>query len=180
MVGRRLALVVALASAAGISGGLAANNPPRFDPRDEPVNTQGTPRLALEPRSPAQPPVTGNPLWGIPLKSLTATRERPIFLPSRRPPAPVVAAAPVEPAKPPPPPPPEPDRPALRLLGIVTGATDGFAIFVSDTTRDIIRLKTGEGHEGWILRSVKAREAVLEKNRRSAVIELPPPTGDRK
>ena len=62
----------------------------------------------------------------------------------------------------------------------LTGATDGFAIFVSDTTRDIIRLKTGEGHEGWILRSVKAREAVLEKNRRSAVIELPPPTGDRK
>ena len=68
--------------------------------------------------------MTGNPLWGIPLKSLSATRERPIFLPSRRPPAPAVAAAPAQPPKPPPPPA-EPERPALRLLGIVTGTSDG-------------------------------------------------------
>jgi general secretion pathway protein N len=180
----RLSAIVVLASTFAVSVGLAANNPPRFDPRDDSVATPGAPRLGIEPIAPApEPAVTGNPLWGIPLKSLTATRERPIFSPSRRPPAPVVAAAPVEPAKAPPPPPPppaEPERPALKLLGIVSGASDGFAIFISDTTRDIIRLKTGEGHEGWILRSVKAREAVLEKNRRSAVIELPPPMGDRK
>jgi general secretion pathway protein N len=180
MSSRRLSATVVLASTFAVSLGLAANNPPRFNPRDDSVDVPGAPRLGIEPIAPApEPAVTGNPLWGIPLKSLTATRERPIFLPSRRPPAPAVAAAPVEPPKPPPPPA-EPERPALRLLGIVTGTTDGFAIFVSDTTRDIIRLKTGEGHEGWILRSVKAREAVLEKNRRSAVIELPPPTGDRK
>jgi len=186
MIARRslTGIVAAVASAAAITIALAANNPPRFDPRGEQVGAPGTPRLGIDSASPstAETPVTGNPLWGIPLKSLSATRERPIFLPSRRPPAPVVAAAPPEPPKPPPPAPPpaEPERPALRLLGVVTGTTDGFAIFVSDTTRDIIRLKTGEGHEGWILRSVKAREAVLEKNRRSAVIELPPPTGDRK
>jgi general secretion pathway protein N len=178
---RRLAVIIAaLASAATVSAGLAANNPPRFDPRDEQVATPGTPRLGIEPGATGEPTMSGNPLWGIPLKTLSATRERPIFLPSRRPPAPAVAAAPIQPPKPPPPPPAEPERPALRLLGIVTGTTDGFAIFVSDTTRDIIRLKTGEGHEGWILRSVKPREAILEKNRRSAVIELPPPTGERK
>ena len=185
MIARRslTGIVAAVAGAAAITVALAANNPPRFDPREEQAGAPGTPRLGIDSGSTlaAEFPVTGNPLWGIPLKSLSATRERPIFLPSRRPPAPAVAAAPVEPPKPPPPPPPaEPERPALRLLGIVSGTTDGFAIFVSDTTRDIIRLKTGEGHEGWILRSVKAREAVLEKNRRSAVIELPPPTGDRK
>jgi general secretion pathway protein N len=184
MIARRplTGMMPVLASATAITVALAANNPPRFDPRDEQVGAPGTPSLGIDSGSAptAEFPVTGNPLWGIPLKSLSATRERPIFLPSRRPPAPAVAAAPVEPPKPPPPPPAEPERPALRLLGIVSGTTDGFAIFVSDTTRDIIRLKTGEGHEGWILRSVKAREAVLEKNRRSAVIELPPPTGDRK
>ena len=185
MIARRslTGIAAAVASAAAITVALAANNPPRFDPRGE-QGGAGTPGLGIDSGSPstAETPITGNPLWGIPLKSLSATRERPIFLPSRRPPAPVVAAAPPEPTKPPPPAPPpaEPERPALRLLGVVTGTTDGFAIFVSDTTRDIIRLKTGEGHEGWILRSVKAREAVLEKNRRSAVIELPPPTGDRK
>jgi hypothetical protein len=184
LVPRLLGMVAALAGGFTVSVSLAANNPPRFDPREEQINAPSTPRLGIDPRpiSPAEPTATGNPLWGVPLKSLTATRERPIFLPSRRPPAPpAVAAAPVEPPKPPPPPPPpEPERPALKLLGVVTGTSDGFAIFVSDTTRDIIRLKTGEGHDGWILRSVKAREAVLEKNRRSAVIELPPPTGDRK
>jgi hypothetical protein len=172
---QRLAgIVTAVASAATISLCLAATNPPR--PRDESISTPGTPGRGIEVAPTAEPPVSGNPLWAIPLGSLSATRERPIFLPSRRPPA--VAAAPVEPPKFAPPPP-EVERPALRLLGIVAGTTDGFAIFISDTTRNIIRLKTGEGHEGWILRSVKAREAVFEKNRRSEVIELPPRSGDR-
>ncbi len=164
---QRLAgIVTAVASAATISLCLAATNPPR--PRDESISTPGTPGRGIEVAPTAEPPVSGNPLWAIPLGSLSATRERPIFLPSRRPQPPKFA-----------PPPPEVERPALRLLGIVAGTTDGFAIFISDTTRSIIRLKTGEGHEGWILRSVKAREAVLEKNRRSEVIELPPRTGDR-
>jgi hypothetical protein len=34
---------------------------------------------------------SGNPLWAIPLKELSATRERPIFSPSRRAPAPADA-----------------------------------------------------------------------------------------
>ena len=46
---------------------------------------------------------SGNPLWAIPLSALTATRERPIFLPSRRAPAPAVAGTPVVVAAPPPP-----------------------------------------------------------------------------
>ena len=121
--------------------------------------------------------MSGNPLWVIPRESLTATRERPIFRPSRRPPPPALAAAPVAPQSPPPAP---EVQPALRLLGVVIGATEGFAVFISETTQNIIRLKTGEGHEGWILRSVKAREAVLEKNHRSAVIELPLPMADGK
>jgi hypothetical protein len=125
----------------------------------------------------SEPAISGNPLWVIPRESLTATRERPIFRPSRRPPPAALAAAPVAPQSPPPAP---EAQPALRLLGIVIGATEGFAVFISETTQNIIRLKTGEGHEGWILRSVKAREAVLEKNHRSAVIELPLPMADGK
>src|SRR5262249_53698680 len=51
----------------------------------------------------------GNPLWAIPLRSLSATRERPIFLPSRRPPAPRVVASPAPaPVQPSPPQQPEP------------------------------------------------------------------------
>ena len=174
---RLIGILVCALSAAAASLGLAANNPPRFDPRDEAISAPG--KLGIEPALRPDLSASGNPLWAIPLTSLSATRERPIFLPSRRAPAPAVAAAYIEPPKTAPPPP-EPDRPALRLVGVVTGTADGFAVFISDTTRDIIRLKTGEGHEGWILRSVKAREAVLEKNRRSAVIELPQPAGSHK
>jgi general secretion pathway protein N len=172
-------IVVALAG----NLALAANNPPRFDPRDDATGAPSTPRLGIEPVAPGsatEVPTSGNPLWAIPLESLRATRERPIFLPSRRAPAPAVAAAPPAKAAAVAPPPPEPDRPPLSLVAVVTGKADGYAVFVNVTTRDIVRLKTGEGHEGWILRSVKGREVVLEKNRRRAVIELPHPTGDKK
>src|SRR5262249_50209039 len=84
----RLSAIVVLASTFAVSVGLAANNPPRFDPRDDSVATPGAPRLGIEPIAPApEPAVTGNPLWGIPLKSLTATRPpaRARFPPPRAP-----------------------------------------------------------------------------------------------
>ena len=171
---RCTSIAIAVVSAATISLCLAASDPPALK-RAESSSTPGAPE-AMEAAPTAHQSISGNPLWVIPRESLTATRERPIFLPSRRPP-PALAAARVET---PPPPAPEAQRPALRLLGIVTGATEGLAVFVSETTQNVIRLKTGEGHEGWILRSVKAREAVLENNRRSAVMALPPRMEDRK
>ena len=119
---------------------------------------------------------SGNPLWAIPLSSLTATRERPIFLPSRRPPAPAVAGPPPAPVRPPPPPPAEPDRPRLALVGAVAGDSEGIAIFLDQTTRGIVRLRTGENHSGWILRSVKGREATLQKDRETVLLALPAPS----
>ena len=62
----------------------------------------------------------GNPLWAIPLSTLTATRERPIFLPTRRPPSPVIANTPIEPTRPVAAPPPE-QPPRFALVGAVTG-----------------------------------------------------------
>jgi len=122
---------------------------------------------------PADP--TGNPLWAIPLSSLTATRERPIFLPSRRAPAPAVAGTPVVVA-PPPPPSTEPDQPPLTLVGAIVGDSEGFAVFLDQATNNVVRLKTGQDHMGWVLRSVKGREATLEKNKRTATLTLPVPT----
>jgi hypothetical protein len=130
-------------------------------------------RPAPRPQGAGEP--HGNPLWAIPLKSLSVTRERPIFLPSRRPPAPAVAGPPpAAPARPPPPP--EPERPRLALVGAVVGETEGIAIFLDQATRGIIRLRTGENHSGWVLRSVKSREATLEKNRESILLALPAPS----
>jgi len=46
---------------------------------------------------------------------------------------------------------------------------------IDETTRAIVRLRTGESHAGWTLRSVKGREAILEKNRETAVVAIATP-----
>jgi hypothetical protein len=126
------------------------------------------------------PPVVraGNPLWAVPLSSLTSTRERPLFSSSRRPPPPPVVAAPVVQTKPPPPPPKprEPERPRLSLVGTV-GGDDGIAVFVDQATQAIVRLRTGEGHDGWVLRTVGGREVTLQNDRDTAILTLPRPEG---
>jgi general secretion pathway protein N len=77
---------------------------------------------------------------------------------------------------PPPPPPREPDRPRLALVGTV-GGEEGIAVFVDQSTQAIVRLRTGEGHEGWILRSVGGREVTLQRKHDTAILALPAPTG---
>jgi len=119
---------------------------------------------------------SGNPLWAIPLRSLTATRERPIFLVSRRPPTPAVAAAFV----PPPPPLPapqagEPDHPLLQLVGTIAGNSAGIGVFLDESTKDVVRLRVGETFGGWTLRSVRRRETVFDKGAQSALLSLPTP-----
>ena len=104
----------------------------------------------------------GNPLWAIPVRQLTATRERPLFNPSRRAPAPLVASAP------PPPPrpaekPPEAEPLQLSLTGTVAGGGGAIGVFLDKASGTPLRLKVGEKHKGWTLRSVGRREAVLAK-----------------
>lgn len=120
-----------------------------------------------------KPLASANPLWAIPLSTLTATRDRPLFSPSRRAPKPVVANAPAVP--PPPPAPAVAQRPDLVLVGTVTGDTRGVAVFVDTTTRGTVRLRTGEDHSGWTLRSVEAKSVTLRKGSASETLALPPP-----
>ena len=138
-----------------------------------PAPVDVSPTAPARVQQPADP--SGNPLWAVPLSSLTATRERPIFLPSRRAPAPAVAGTPVVMASPPPPAA-EPDQPPLTLVGVIAGDTEGFAVFLDTATNGAVRLKTGQDHQGWVLLSVKGREATLEKNKRTATLTLPAPT----
>lgn len=140
------------------------------------IKLDKTPTEVVKERVPS-----GNPLWAIPLGSLAITRERPIFSPSRRPSAPaVVAIAPPRIAQPMvASPPAAPQHPNLALIGTVVGETEGFGVFLDQTTHNVVRLKTGEGHAGWILRSVKAREATLEKARQTETLRLPAPSEQR-
>jgi hypothetical protein len=123
---------------------------------------------------------TGNPLWAVPLRTLSVTRERPIFSPSRRPPPPAVVAAPyIPPAAPTPPKPAEPDRPLLTLVGTVVGETDSIGVFFDQSAKSVIRLRTGQDHTGWILRSVQGREASFQKDNRTAILALPAPGAEQ-
>jgi general secretion pathway protein N len=124
-----------------------------------------------------QPP-SGNPLWGIPLKQLSATRDRPIFSPSRRPPPaaiPVTAVAtslPVQAPK-------QPERPQLSLIGTIVSGDDGFAIFVDQTTKAPLRIKLGAGYQGWMLRQIEARSVTLQKGEEVVMLSFPERTNDR-
>jgi general secretion pathway protein N len=121
------------------------------------------------------PPAGGNPLWDIPLSSLIATQERPIFLPSRRRPAAALAPPVALPAAPPPPISVQPEQLPLKLLGTVVGSDKGIAICLNQSNNSVIHVVTDEAFQGWILRSVDKREAVFEKASRRAVLTLPSP-----
>jgi general secretion pathway protein N len=121
----------------------------------------------------AQQPPGGNPLWGVPINKLTATRERPLFTISRRPPAPPVAPQP--PAEAPPVPPAEPERPHLTLLGTVTSEPQNVAVVQDQTKKSLVRLRVGEAVSGWFLRAIDARSVTVEKNGEAVTLALPAP-----
>lgn len=117
-------------------------------------------------------PLRANPLWGMPINQFSVTRERPIFLPSRRQPAPppsteTVAKVVV------PPKPKEPERPQLSLVGTIAGDEDRFGIFVDQTSNAVLRLRVGENFQGWELRSVHGREVILERDQLTSALRLP-------
>jgi hypothetical protein len=124
--------------------------------------------------APAERALSANPLWGIPLASLSGTRDRPIFSSSRRPPAlavaPAVVAKVVAPPKPR-----EPERPPLSLVGTIASGEEGFGIFLDQSTKAALRLKLGEDYQGWKLRTVQGREATLEKDQQAITLALPQP-----
>ncbi|WP_244423330.1 hypothetical protein [Bradyrhizobium sp. ORS 375] len=128
------------------------------------------------PSTPRAQPRSGNPLWAIPLDQLSATRERPIFSPSRRPPPteappPAVAEAPAVPEPSP------PERPALSLVGTVVNGDRGLAIFLDPSTRTPLRIRVGADYQGWTLRRVEARSVTLQRGDDRAVLQFASPAG---
>jgi general secretion pathway protein N len=123
-----------------------------------------------------RPPVSGNPLWSVPLAVLTATQERPIFSASRRPPPRAVAGPRVEPViVPVASAPAEIEHPPLALIGAVVGVSDAIAVFLDRTNQAVVRLRPGETHSGWELSSVLPREVTLKKADQVEVLALKRP-----
>jgi hypothetical protein len=137
-------------------------------------NTEPRPAAPKNPGA-QQPPPGGNPLWGIPVSSLAATHERPIFSVSRRPPAPPVVAPLVAEAPAAAPKLAEPERPLLTLVGTAIGKPQNVAVVLDQATKNIVRLHVGEAVSGWFLRSVDLRAMILEKNSQTVALALPAP-----
>jgi general secretion pathway protein N len=68
----------------------------------------------------------------------------------------------------------EPEKPQLSLVGTILGENgERIGLFVNPADRNALRLKLGEDHKGWVLRTVRPRQVVLKKGQQSAVLELP-------
>jgi hypothetical protein len=193
---RRLTLTFLLASALGIPASTSARPIDTSDidldaPRrtgaiaasslwDSPAAPATTAAEVQSPQTAEPPPAepesapSANPLWAIPLATLSNTRERPIFSSSRRPPPPPVALAPVAKA-PPPPKPARVERPQFSLVGTIAGDDESFGIFVDQASKAALRLKIGDDYQGWRLRSVQGREVTLEHDQQTTILSLPQP-----
>ncbi|WP_155982272.1 general secretion pathway protein GspN [Xanthobacter sp. 126] len=164
---RRLPLVVA-----GLIAGIAAASAEVEAPApqvDFLVPGQPSARAATAPADRER----GNPLWAVPIESLSATRDRPLFTPSRRPPEQPVALAP--PPLPSAPPAAVSPRPQLALTGTVVSTAGSIGIFTDQASGQIVRLKVGDAHGGWTLRSVGPRDAVLHTGADAVTLALPAP-----
>jgi hypothetical protein len=133
--------------------------------------------VVVETPSPAAGVVkAGNPLWAIPLSTLSATRDRPLFSSSRRP-APLAVAAAPPPSTPILAKPVAPSPPPFTLLGTIIGGGTRLAVFLNDQSKAVTRIREGESDSGWTLRSVDPRSAILENDGRMVTVEFPVVSG---
>jgi type II secretory pathway component PulC len=132
------------------------------------TQTQPQTRTQTTPQTQAQvhPPTTrpASPLAAYPLDRLSATRNRPLFTPSRRPPAP--APAPMVAAAPPPQP------PKLILFGIVMDSDEARAVVGVGTGEKTRRVRIGDDIGGWKVTQIEERQLVLSLDDRSATFTL--------
>ena len=119
------------------------------------------------------------PFQNVPLASLSATRERPLFSATRRPPAPPpapmaapppkpVAAAPVRPVV--------AEAPPLALVGTITGGETPVAVLFNQATRTVTQVREGDEELGWRITAVSPRSAVAEKDGNAVTLNLPRPS----
>jgi hypothetical protein len=123
--------------------------------------------LAQEAVEQSPPALNPNPLSGLDLESLTATRSLPLFTPSRTAPPTVeesVEAAEVVPIEPQGDP--ELPPPSVQLVGIMLSETTETALLLDPTSNEVHRLITGEEYDGWLLKIVDARSVELRNGDR--------------
>lgn len=144
------------------------------------LSVTAMPAMAIDPGSQAEPGAQAatasvSPLAAQPLDRLSATRDRPLFSPTRRPPAP----PPVIPVAPAPPPSP----PNIALLAVIMDGEEARAIVRTGPAAKTMRVQIGDDIDGWKVGQIEARQLVLLLDDRTATFNMfagnsaPPSTG---
>jgi hypothetical protein len=129
--------------------------------------------IAPSPASAADDPPLGqgeaaaSPLAGQKLERLSATRERPLFSPTRRPPP--LPPTIVQGAPPPAPPPPPPD---VALLGVVMDGEQARAVIRASPADKMTRVTIGDDIGGWKVAQIEGRKLVLSLDGRLATFVM--------
>jgi general secretion pathway protein N len=55
----------------------------------------------------------------------------------------------------------------------VIGSAGRIGVFTDQATKAVVRLRIGEGHDGWILHAIDEREATLGRDQREVTLALP-------
>jgi hypothetical protein len=133
--------------------------------------TLGVARLAAAETGEDAATAQGNPLSRISIDSLSATRDRPIFSASRRPP---LAPLPVRSvALPPPPPPPEPVAPPnLMFYGTFESDDDLGAVVQPGLNERSSVIRFGTYVQGWRVTEISRQRLVLSLDDRTVVFSL--------
>lgn len=121
----------------------------------------GATALAADAGTPVDPLV--NPLASWSLERLSATHERPLFAPTRRPPPPPPPPPVARQVETPPPAPP----PKLVLLGIVSDADGTRALVRTDGSGKVIGARIGDDIGGWRVTQIESRAITLSLDERS-------------
>ena len=156
-----VAVLLALAPAPLVAADASPQPPPYPPPQAGEGLSIRPPPLAGEGREGGA--VLPSPLAAQPLDRLSATRERPLFSPTRRPPPrpPPVVVAP----EPPPPPPPPPD---VALFGIVMDGDEVHAVVRAGPAAKITRVRVGDDIGGWKVAQIDGRRLILSLDDRIA------------
>jgi hypothetical protein len=120
----------------------------------------GATALAADAGAPADPLV--NPLASWSLDRLSATHERPLFAPTRRPPPPPPPPPVVRQIEAPPAPPPK-----LVLVGIVSDADGTRALVRTEGSSTVIGAHLGDDIGGWKVTQIESRAITLSLDERS-------------
>jgi NADH dehydrogenase FAD-containing subunit len=158
---RRPVFIICIAASVAMTGGIIASVV--MSGGAQPARNKAPDRVLPPVAATAPPP--GSPVAALLLERFLATREHPLFSPTRRPPPP--PPAPVVSRPPGPPKPPE-----LTLHGTVMNAGEARALVSLGTKDKMLRLRIGDNIEGWKVTQIETRRLVLSLEDRSAIFML--------